>query len=123
MPRSYGGAGAVWDIWPRAARDGLKRYLLAHAAEFRAEGVAIADAILDPIHDQARARMRWRSPCLSVHPSMHLQRRPPMHACVGPRRGHTEMGVHALVVAQCTRAVPTRGVISTPEFGHIGCAA
>ena len=50
--RSYGGAGAVWDIWPREARGPLKAYLHAHADEFRAEGTEIAGDILDPIHDQ-----------------------------------------------------------------------
>ena len=52
--RSYGGAGAVWDIWPRGARHALKAYLRAHADEFRAEGTDCGGDILDPIHDQAR---------------------------------------------------------------------
>jgi len=51
--RSYGGAGAVWDIWPRDGREALARYLLRHAEEFRAEGRAIKPCdILHPIHDQ-----------------------------------------------------------------------
>lgn len=70
---SYGGAGAVWDIWPRGARGALKRYLRAHAAEFRAEGVAVGDAILDPIHDQARASAQaFPAPrCLAHLGAMH----------------------------------------------------
>ncbi|BDA43691.1 probable lysine-specific demethylase 3B at C-terminar half [Coccomyxa sp. Obi] len=50
---SYGGAGAVWDIWPRDCREQLSAYLRAHAAEFAAEGLNVnPDNILHPIHDQ-----------------------------------------------------------------------
>ena len=51
--RSYGGAGAVWDIWPRWARNRLCAYLRRHAGEFQHRGKPIQEAdVLDPIHDQ-----------------------------------------------------------------------
>ena len=63
MLRSYGGAGAVWDIWPRECRPAIERFLVHHAKEFRAECASGDDGededakmgendILHPIHDQ-----------------------------------------------------------------------
>ncbi|CAL8468356.1 g7896 [Coccomyxa elongata] len=50
---SYGGAGAVWDIWPRDCREQLAAYMRGHAAEFAAEGLNVnPDNILHPIYDQ-----------------------------------------------------------------------
>ena len=54
--RRYGGAGAVWDIWPRRDVPALAKWLLAHAREFTFRGAPLdAVNIMDAIHDQARA--------------------------------------------------------------------
>ncbi len=51
--RSYGGAGALWHIWPRDSRPGMERFLRRHAAEFAREGCSVdPEDILHPIHDQ-----------------------------------------------------------------------
>ncbi len=53
--RSYGGAGALWHIWPRDSRPGMERFLRRHAAEFAREGCSVdPEDILHPIHDQVR---------------------------------------------------------------------
>lgn len=61
MLHSYGGAGAVWDIWPRGCRPAIERFLVRHAKEFKAEctsgddnedGTKGEGDILHPIHDQ-----------------------------------------------------------------------
>ena len=63
MLHSYGGAGAVWDIWPRGCRPAIERFLVRHAKEFKAERTSGDDNededgkkgegdILHPIHDQ-----------------------------------------------------------------------
>ncbi len=51
---SYGGAGAVWDIWPRDSREKLRAFLMRHVDEFKAEGLSGLDNILDAIHDQVQ---------------------------------------------------------------------
>ena len=80
MLRSYGGAGAVWDIWPRECRPAIERFLVRHAKEFRAEcasgndgededegddGKKGEDDILHPIHDQVSAGWWLQSAWLS----------------------------------------------------------
>ena len=53
--RRYGGAGAVWDIWPRRDVPALAQWLLAHAREFTVHGAPLDAAnIMDAIHDQVR---------------------------------------------------------------------
>ena len=63
MLQSYGGAGAVWDIWPRGCRPAIERFLVRRAKEFKAEctpgndnededGKKSEDDMLHPIHDQ-----------------------------------------------------------------------
>lgn len=96
---SYGGAGAVWDIWPRECRPAIERFLVRHAEEFRAECASGDDGedendgedgkkgennILHPIHDQASIgcwlQSAWLSQGIAVflafldHPFVHVGR-------------------------------------------------
>ena len=49
----YGGAGAVWDIWPRESCTLLRKYLADHCTEFTHEGKAVQpEDVQDWIHSQ-----------------------------------------------------------------------
>ena len=68
--RSYGGAGALWHIWPRDSRPGMERFLRRHAAEFAREGCSVDPKdILHPIHDQVRPLCQH---CTLVYTDAHL---------------------------------------------------
>lgn len=55
--RRYGGAGAVWDIWPRDAAPTLRRYLAEHCAEFVHDGRLLEPGnVQDWISSQARSQ-------------------------------------------------------------------
>ena len=65
--RSYGGAGALWHIWPRDSREAMERFLRRHAAEIAAEGCSVnPDDILHPIHDQVGPLCKR---CPLMHPN------------------------------------------------------
>lgn len=52
-PTKYGGAGAVWDIWPRESCTLLRKYLADHCTEFTHEGKAVQlEDVQDWIHSQ-----------------------------------------------------------------------
>lgn len=52
---SYGGAGAVWDIWRRQDVPKLRQYLRSHAGEFTHLGEPlVACNIEDVIHSQVQ---------------------------------------------------------------------
>lgn len=51
----------MWDIWPRDSRKKLRRFLMRHLDEFRAEGLSGLDNILDAIHDQVCEKL-FKSP-------------------------------------------------------------
>ena len=41
-PRSYGGAGAVWDVWRHDDVDGLRAYVQDHVSEFVHHGQTLS---------------------------------------------------------------------------------
>ena len=104
LMRSYGGAGAVWDIWPRECRPAIERFLVRHAAQFRIECASGDDGenkcedekkgetdILHPIHDQA-SKLLLASKCLAVTGRCGLPRIPGPPFCTCWKAAEVEHG-------------------------------